>query len=266
MAYNLAQVPALADLYQADLNILAYDTAQPTELIGGAVCEGDWGWLFVDTLWVHEKQRRRGLGAQLLAAAENAALERSLLGVHLMTSSFQALPFYQKQGYTVFGYNRERPRGHVIYYLHKRNLQAQATSARLILQEPPVARDTDAVEQGLIAYNDAYTPLQFSTHAVWLRDPDDNYRLMGGLYGVLWWDWFDVHYLWIDAQVRRQGYGAQMLAMLEGFCRARGVQGIVCDCADFQVVGFYQTQGFEVFGTLRDRPPGHTSYFLQKLL
>jgi hypothetical protein len=39
--------------------------------------------------------------------------------VHLDTMSFQALPFYQKQGYTVFGILEDLPEGHRRYYLRK---------------------------------------------------------------------------------------------------------------------------------------------------
>jgi hypothetical protein len=38
---------------------------------------------------------------------------------HLETTRFQALPFYQKQGYAVFGQLPDRPPGHISYFQNK---------------------------------------------------------------------------------------------------------------------------------------------------
>ena len=54
-----------------------------------------------------------------LAEAEEAARRRGCHGVHLMTGSFNALPFYQKRGYTVFGVLTDMPTGHTQYFMTK---------------------------------------------------------------------------------------------------------------------------------------------------
>jgi hypothetical protein len=38
---------------------------------------------------------------------------------HLTTHDFQARPFYEKHGYTVFGQLKDLPRGRVKYYMQK---------------------------------------------------------------------------------------------------------------------------------------------------
>ena len=88
-------------------------------LCGGLTGETYWGWLYVDILWVREDCRATGLGSQLLAAAEDEARQRGCGSVYLDTFSFQALPFYQKHGYTVFGQLPGFPESQTRYFLTK---------------------------------------------------------------------------------------------------------------------------------------------------
>lgn len=86
---------------------------------------GLWGssvydWLFVELLFVPEPLRRSGLGRSLMLQAEIIARERGCTGVWLDTFAFQALPFYQKLGYTVFGELKDHPRGMSQFWLQKR--------------------------------------------------------------------------------------------------------------------------------------------------
>ena len=71
-----------------------------------------WGWLYVVRLWVDEGLRGRGTGGRLLVQAEQEALRRGCPAAHLATLDFQALPFYEQHGYTVFGRLADCPRGH----------------------------------------------------------------------------------------------------------------------------------------------------------
>ncbi|MGD0807004.1 MAG: GNAT family N-acetyltransferase [Anaerolineales bacterium] len=87
---------------------------------GGLLGETYWGWLHVGVLWLEEKKRGLGYGSQLLDAAEQEALRRGCRHVHLDTLSFQALPFYEKNGYSVFGILEELPAGHRRFFLSKK--------------------------------------------------------------------------------------------------------------------------------------------------
>lgn len=71
-------------------------------LVGGLVGATYLGWLQVHALWVREDLRGRGYGEQLLTAAEEEAVRRGCHHVCLESLSFQAVPFYEKQGYTVY--------------------------------------------------------------------------------------------------------------------------------------------------------------------
>ncbi|MFT8246349.1 GNAT family N-acetyltransferase [Roseomonas sp. BN140053] len=95
------------------------------EPAGGAVTGGlwgrtSWGWLFIELLAVPEHLRHQRLGSELMRQAEAEAARRGCIGVRLDTFSFQALGFYQKLGYAVFGQLDDHPPGHSRYFLSKR--------------------------------------------------------------------------------------------------------------------------------------------------
>ncbi|HGY1009650.1 TPA: GNAT family N-acetyltransferase [Aeromonas salmonicida] len=89
------------------------------KVLGGIVADIKWGWLHVDWLWIDEGIRKDGWGARLLATMEQYASDKGITKAHMETTSFQALPFYQKQGYTVFGELPDMPPGHITYFLKK---------------------------------------------------------------------------------------------------------------------------------------------------
>ena len=89
------------------------------KVIGGLVGETYWSWLHVDALWLDESVRGLTFGTKLLQMAEQEAIRRGCRHVHLDTMSFQAQPFYEKQGYTVFGVLEDLPDGHQRIFLKK---------------------------------------------------------------------------------------------------------------------------------------------------
>jgi 8-oxo-dGTP pyrophosphatase MutT (NUDIX family)/GNAT superfamily N-acetyltransferase len=84
------------------------------------------GWLFVADLWVHAELRRRGIGRELLAMAEQRAVELGCHSARLDTLSFQAPEYYPRFGYRLFGALDYPPR-HRQYFLWK-PLKPAATS------------------------------------------------------------------------------------------------------------------------------------------
>lgn len=89
------------------------------EIVGGLVGQTGWRWLHVDLLWVAEGHRGRGLGRRLLRRAEHEAATRGASHVYLDTFDYQARPFYEREGYVVFGVQDDYPPGHRRYFLRK---------------------------------------------------------------------------------------------------------------------------------------------------
>lgn len=87
---------------------------------GGLWGRSGHGWLFVELLFVAEAVRGRGLGAALLAAAEDEARARGCAGVWLDTMNPPALRFYLRHGYESFGELADYPAGNRRVFLCKR--------------------------------------------------------------------------------------------------------------------------------------------------
>ena len=97
-----------------------YAEVKPQKLVGGLISYIDWGqWLYIDIIWVDSDYRKRGIGKYLIKSAEQKAIDRDIKRARLCTFDFQALPFYEKLGYIVYGKLEDFPEGHTLYYLKK---------------------------------------------------------------------------------------------------------------------------------------------------
>ena len=74
---------------------------QSGETVGGLHGRTSHGLLFVERFFLPESERLRGLGSRVLALAEAEAKRRGCTRAALMTVTFQAPGFYQKQGYEI---------------------------------------------------------------------------------------------------------------------------------------------------------------------
>jgi len=92
---------------------------------GGAPAGGAFGWCygawyFLHYLYLPDDLRGGGLGARLMARLEAEARGRGCIGAWVDTFSFQARPFYEKQGYALLGTIEDQPPGHARHFLFKR--------------------------------------------------------------------------------------------------------------------------------------------------
>lgn len=132
---DLTDSPLSEDIQVIHDGLRAYNTSMgaPTDWLtlaifirdsGGSILGGlaggtYWGWLYIAQFWLSESIRRQGLGSQLLAQAEHEGLRRGCRHSFLDTTSFQALPFYQKRGYQLYAQLDDFPSGHCRYFLKK---------------------------------------------------------------------------------------------------------------------------------------------------
>ena len=100
--------------------IEVYAEVKPQKLVGGLISYIDWGrWLYIDTIWIDADYRKQGIGEYLVTSAEQKAINQGIKRARLYTFDFQALPFYEKLGYIIYGKLEDFPEGHTIYYLKK---------------------------------------------------------------------------------------------------------------------------------------------------
>lgn len=114
-AFNRQHFAALPERQLA-----AFSRTHDGRIVGGASGEIKWGWLHIDLLWVDEQWRGQGVGTRLLRDMEDTADRFAVTGYHLSTTSFQALDFYRRCGYTIWGELPGFPPGHINYALYKR--------------------------------------------------------------------------------------------------------------------------------------------------
>ena len=116
-AYNQQFTPVVEG--SGPLNIFLRD--EHGALAGGLLAYLFWGWLYVEILWLTEAARGQDYGSRLLDLAEQEAARRGCRHANLDTMDFQALPFYLKRGYIVWGQLDNFPEGHSRFFL-KRDL------------------------------------------------------------------------------------------------------------------------------------------------
>lgn len=99
--------------------VASFVNSEAGYVVGGILGEINWGWMHIRGLWVDETIRNGGWGTTLLDSLEQYALSKGISNVRLETTTFQALDFYLKAGYSVFGELPNMPMGHISYFLQK---------------------------------------------------------------------------------------------------------------------------------------------------
>jgi len=74
---------------------------EKNNLLGGVTGTTFYGSLYVDSLWVDQSLRHQGWGTKLMHEAEKIGRARGAHFATLNTMDWEALPFYQKLGYTI---------------------------------------------------------------------------------------------------------------------------------------------------------------------
>jgi ribosomal protein S18 acetylase RimI-like enzyme len=92
-------------------------------VVGGLIGATVWGWLHIKEFWIDKRYRFEGQGKSLILLAEEEALSRGCHQAYVDTFDFQAVDFYRKLGYEMFGSLYDFPKGHERYFLKKKLIQ-----------------------------------------------------------------------------------------------------------------------------------------------
>jgi len=111
--YNFMHFPdELKGRYQ-EVNLFLQD--EEGRAYGGIIGEICWNWLEIHYLFIEPEYRGFGYGKKLMNEAENIAKLKQCEFIKVDTLSFQALDFYKKEGFEVFGVIQNAGR-HTHYY------------------------------------------------------------------------------------------------------------------------------------------------------
>ena len=134
-----------------------------------------------------------------------------------------------------------------------------------ISSEPTAAADdVKFVEEALNRFNFSVTGIPNTPTPVNVFLRSDAGEIKGGLIGETVAGWLHIRILWVDAQHRRHGYGAELMRIAEAEARASGCKYAVLSTYEFQARPFYERLGYECFAVLNDHPVGHTECFMYK--
>ncbi|MEK5332930.1 MULTISPECIES: GNAT family N-acetyltransferase [unclassified Lysinibacillus] len=115
--FNLKHFPVDLRGNYEEMNVFLKD--ENDNVRGGILAEVCWNWLEIHTLMIDEDIRKSGFGTKLLLELEHMALAKQCDFIKVDTLSFQALEFYEKHGYQIFGTLDNVGRDFKHYYLKK---------------------------------------------------------------------------------------------------------------------------------------------------
>jgi GNAT superfamily N-acetyltransferase len=229
------------------------------------------GWLFIGAFWLDERLRGQDYGTHMLAMMEQAALERGITRVYLDTATFQARPFYEKLGYTVYGTIDNIVGGYQMFLMEKRDLDRHRRESPMVLrhelkaESPPFAEDFERLLHSLDAYNKSFQgEFRRAELSIFLRDTQG--QIVGGLNGRFLGHWFFNEELWVDEKLRGQGFGKQLLLKAEQEATSRSATLARVYLVGDPLLPFFQRIGYKAITTHRDCPAGYNTYNLIKSL
>lgn len=110
-----------AGIEKIEDEMIAIAAVYQGKIAGGLIAKQTYESIYINLLAVDEGYREQRIGSQLMQKIEDIARQREMIHLTLTTKSYQALEFYQKNGYEIFGSLEDMPmRGVTKYYLHKR--------------------------------------------------------------------------------------------------------------------------------------------------
>jgi ribosomal protein S18 acetylase RimI-like enzyme len=124
--------------------------------------------------------------------------------------------------------------------------------------------DDAFVVSQLRAYNTAFTVKDFKLLRVFARDADGS--VVGGLLADTYWQYLEVHVVWVSEAHRNAGHASQLLNAAENEARQRGCKHAFLDTFSFQARGFYEKLGYSEFGRLEEFSGKHERHYLHKRL
>ena len=266
--HNVAAT-GLSDYYP--VGFFAYGAAD--EVVAGLIGDIWGGRMLVKRLWVAPALRGKGCGAALMARAHKYARRKSCTHAFLTTNSYEARPFYERLGYSVYAELKNHPVAPHYRYFMSRSLQdyvdppERDIGATIGMDPYPTQTIENVVRDGIGAHANAALGLpepQRSAAGFFLRE--ETGEIVGGVLANFWGDWMYADLVWVDRALRGKGHATSLMTAAERNAITRGCEGAYLSTFSFQARPLYEGLGYRVFGEQTDYPKGHSLYHLAKRL
>ena len=132
----------------------------------------------------------------------------------------------------------------------------------ITIEDDPPVEDVRRVWDGLVEFNFSQTGLEGKLISVFLRN--EHRQIIGGAHGWTAYGWLHIRALWLREDQRHQGWGTRVLQATEAEAIKRGCHSSYLETFSFQALGFYQKNGYRIFGELDKVAGDHRWYFLRK--
>ena len=129
--------------------------------------------------------------------------------------------------------------------------------------------DDEFIEDKLVEYNLSMEPATQGKlfESISRKIVDEEGNIIAGCLAIMYcWNVVAIDIIWVDEQYRGQGLGSMLLGEVEREAMEKGCHLVHLDTFDFQAKGFYEKNGYSVFGILEGCPKGHIRYYLKKTL
>ena len=228
-----------------------------------------WGCMYIDDMWVDENYRRQGLGSQALQAVEKAAETKGCHLIFLGTWDFQARPYYEKHGYTVFSTLKDNPKGHEDYELYKRlDIEHTYRPLKQIEYEILDGSEEDAeyiCDQLDKGFNAKHLDVKHDYIKINRKLVNEKGEVVAAIMAGV--DDIDIAWIWkiwVDEEYRNQGLGSLLIKHFEKKAKEKGATKIVSEEIYDWNVNFFFKNGYKASGELKDLPKGHSSFIVYK--
>ena len=135
---------------------------------------------------------------------------------------------------------------------------------KVIIDRNPSQSDIEVVKEGLIRSYEAQFGERDKEFSIFLKSDSGN--VFGVIQAMFDSEAIYIEALWIEENLRKQGYGKTLLAAAEREAIENGCRFSLVDTWDFQAEEFYLKNDYEKIGELKNYWHDHSKLFFRKKL
>jgi GNAT superfamily N-acetyltransferase len=133
---------------------------------------------------------------------------------------------------------------------------------KIVVDHKPSHSDNEVVREGLIRSYEAQFGERDKQFSIFLKS--DSGEVFGGILAMFDSEAIYIEAMWIEENLRKQGYGKKLLTEAEREAIENGCAFSLVDTWDFQAEEFYLKNGYERIGEIKNYWHGHSKIFLRK--
>lgn len=137
------------------------------------------------------------------------------------------------------------------------------------IERKPSKSDMELLSHGIMAFNDEaihdLEPIE-NEERFHVMARNASSELVGGIRATCYWNTLHIELLWLSVDVRGSGVGRKLIDQAEAFALENKCENALVETTSWQAKPFYEKNGYRLIATLNNRPKGHSSHYLTKLL